>query len=410
MASKELIGIGELDPYLDRAREIQAGFFMGPASPPTSGRRSVRHDARSSMRFALSEEHTALAATAARWAESNFGPARLRQRTAGEPADIADALAELARFGWLGIVVPEDHGGSGGTLLDGCLIAEQLARHLAPVPFAGDALVAATAMALLGQPGQRPVALSDLAEGSRVFSLVLDERLCWPPGVGERRAYEWVPGAWLLVPEGPELVATRQLNADPLPCEDLLRSVARVPAGTTGSAPAPDSAQRLLATAHVALAACLVGAMAGAMATALAHVASREQFGRTIGSFQAVQHLCADMLVDVESSRTATYGAAWAVDNRPPAGPRWWRRPRPRPGPPRPPAGSARPPSNSTGAWATPGSATSISICGPPSSWGRPSVESRAPSIRWPTGSSLRRRPQWSGVEWVPVATRGREG
>ena len=271
------------------------------------------------MRFALSEEHTALAATAARWAESNFGPARLRQVAAGEPADIADALAELARFGWLGIVVPEEHGGSGGTLLDGCLIAEQLTRHLAPVPFAGDALVAATAMALLGQPGQRPVALSDLAEGSRVFSLVLDERLCWPPGVGERRAYEWVPGAWLLVPEGPELVATRQLSADPLPCEDLLRSVARVPAGTTGSPPPPDSAQRLLATAHVALAACLVGAMTGAMATALAHVASREQFGRTIGSFQAVQHLCADMLVDVESSRTATYGAAWAVDNRPAA-------------------------------------------------------------------------------------------
>jgi alkylation response protein AidB-like acyl-CoA dehydrogenase len=55
------------------------------------------------------------------------------------------------------------------------------------------------------------------------------------------------------------------------------------------------------------------------MQTALDHVANRQQFGRSIGSFQAVQHLCADMLVDVESSRTATYGAAWAVDHRPPA-------------------------------------------------------------------------------------------
>lgn len=266
------------------------------------------------MRFALSEEHQALAATAGRWAEASFGPARLRQAAAGQPVDQAGVRTELAEMGWLGIVVPEALGGSGGTVLDGCLVAEQLARHLVPAPFAGPALVVATAAALLPEV-ERTGVLTGLADGTTAYALVLDERLRWPPVAGEGRAFEWTPGARLLVP-GPEGLAEEDPGAaSPIPCQDLTRQVGRVPGLAPWADPSGDRTELVLAVAHVGLAACLVGTMSGAMDTALAHVATRQQFGRTIGSFQAVQHLCADMLVDVESARTATYGAAWAVGN-----------------------------------------------------------------------------------------------
>ena len=266
------------------------------------------------MRFALSEEHQALAATAGRWAEASFGPARLRQAAAGQPVDQTAVRTELAEMGWLGIVVPEGLGGSAGTVLDGCLVAEQLARHLVPVPFTGPALVVATAAALL--PGvDRTRVLTALAAGTAAHALVLDDQLRWPPESEEGRAFEWTPGARLLVPGGDGLVEADAEAVSPIPCQDLTRQVAQVPGLAPWAAPTGGGVERVLAVAHVGLAASLVGTMSGAMDTALAHVATREQFGRTIGSFQAVQHLCADMLVDVESARTATYGAAWAVDN-----------------------------------------------------------------------------------------------
>ena len=267
------------------------------------------------MRFALTEEHEALAVTAGRWAEAEFGASRLRQVAAGQPLDTGRVWSQLAEFGWSGILVPEELGGSNGTVLDGCLIAEQLSRHLVPVPFVGPALVAATAADLLAAT-ERERVLTDLAEGSATYALVLDEQLRWPPLAGPGRAFEWLPGAGLLQPGGAGLAVAHDA-ASSVPCQDLLRHVGQVPLTGGGSPLEGPVVDRVLAVAHVGLAAALVGSMSGAMATALEHVKSREQFGRTIGSFQAVQHLCADMLVDVESSRTATYGAAWLVDNAP---------------------------------------------------------------------------------------------
>jgi alkylation response protein AidB-like acyl-CoA dehydrogenase len=65
----------------------------------------------------------------------------------------------------------------------------------------------------------------------------------------------------------------------------------------------------------VATSAVLVGYMHGALRSAVEHARRRTQFGRPIASFQAIQHLCAELLIDAEAGRTATYGAAWSVDN-----------------------------------------------------------------------------------------------
>jgi alkylation response protein AidB-like acyl-CoA dehydrogenase len=269
------------------------------------------------VRFALSDEHLELATTAGRWASTSFGPARLRAVAAAEEVlDQGAVRRELADLGWLGLLVPPELDGSGGTVLDACLVAEQLARHLVPAPFVGPALVVATAAGLLAPDAGREV-LTSLAAGDAAWALVLDAELGWPGAGGPGRAFEWVPGARLLVPTDGGLAVADDRSAEPLPCEDLCRQVAAV--GEVGPGPTGPAAGQVAAVAHVGLSAVLVGVMTGAMETAVAHVQSREQFGRTIGSFQAVQHLCADMLVDVESSRTALYGAAWGVDHLDPA-------------------------------------------------------------------------------------------
>jgi alkylation response protein AidB-like acyl-CoA dehydrogenase len=268
------------------------------------------------MDFSLSAEQQALADTASRWAAANFGSAVLRATLDGVPFRFEEVWQQLADFGWLGINVPGGLGGSDGTLVDACVIAEQLSRHLAPIPFTGNAVIAAAA-GLLMADGVREQVLSDLAAGTRTFALVLDDHLVWPPGSISGIAWEWTPTSSLLVPDGRCLVAIDGLPCEALEPQDLLRTLARV----RGIEPHPpglsDAEWRFLAVAHVAMAACLVGAMAGALGLAVEHAKTRQQFGRPIGSFQAVQHICADMLVDVETSRTAMYGAAWAADNLP---------------------------------------------------------------------------------------------
>lgn len=268
------------------------------------------------MDFALTDEHLELIATVERWAEANFGSARLREPNAdGKRLDAR--WQEAANYGWLGLLVPLDEGGSGGTMVDAVLVAEALARHLAPIPYGGNAIIAAVALELVTDHGSHREAL---AAGSERFSLLTDTRLGWPAATAASeaapaRAWEWTPGAGLLVASGTGLRVRHDLAVSPLDGEDLLRTVGTVGtvAGEQGAYGGPY--ERVQAAAHLATTAALCGAMAGAMAVAVEHAKNRHQFGRPIGSFQAIAHLCADMLVDVETSRTALLGAAWAFDH-----------------------------------------------------------------------------------------------
>jgi alkylation response protein AidB-like acyl-CoA dehydrogenase len=221
----------------------------------------------------------------------------------------------MCELGWPGVLVPEDLGGTGGSLVDAAILIEELTRALAPVPYAGNAVLAAAALRLFAAPRMARECLADLAAGSR-FSIALDETLDWPPGPGRGIAWQWVPGSAALVGDGCGLQRIGPQQVAPSHSQDLLRGCGRVEIPEPRSAdPASEPAQRFVAHAHVANAAALVGAMAGALDLTVAHASQREQFGRKIGAFQAVRHLCADMLTDLEASRSALYGAAWAVDH-----------------------------------------------------------------------------------------------
>jgi alkylation response protein AidB-like acyl-CoA dehydrogenase len=208
--------------------------------------------------------------------------------------------------------VPEQQGGSDGSATDACVVAEVLGRHIAPVPYVGTAIAAA---ALLQLAEGQPEALADLCGGG-AYSVLLGDRL-EEPATEATVAFDWTQGARgvALSPNGTASVHDLVEDA---PVEDIdplhpLRRVRPVPAAPAWT----EGARRARAVAWTGAAAFLTGLADGALRQAVDYAGQREQYGRPIGSFQAVQHLCADMLVDVQTSRSISYGASWAVDHAP---------------------------------------------------------------------------------------------
>jgi len=261
------------------------------------------------MRFALSEEQVALQRTveevcAGSVSDPGFGstPAGI----AGARDEIWPALAEL---GLVGVLVPVELGGVGGTLVDACAVAESLGRSLAPVPFVGSAIAAAAV--LTRGPGNEP-ALTELAAG-QTHSVLLDEQLRLTDGRAAI-AFDWAPdGRGVCIREGRAVVVELE-EPCVLPGVDLLHPLAAATPVETSAGSSPE-ARRAQAIIWTGLAAHLLGLAAGTLAQAVTHAKAREQYGRPIGSFQAIQHLCADMLVDVETCRSIVYGAAWSVEH-----------------------------------------------------------------------------------------------
>lgn len=241
----------------------------------------------------------------------------LRRRLAGSPAargpydggppgpDV-DLWAALVDLGVAGIGIAEDRGGSGGDVVDLVVVAEELGRAVAPVPFVGSA-VAASAIAAAADGDRARAWLAGLAAGTEIGGVALD---------GEPLVLDATAATLLVVLDddgGLSVVPSPQL--EPLPSVDRTRPVARWCRDASAAHPlaargAADRARRLQVTLYAAEA---VGVAADALARTAAHTRDRHQFGLPIGTFQAVKHRLADMLVGVESARSAAYAAAWAL-------------------------------------------------------------------------------------------------
>lgn len=223
----------------------------------------------------------------------------------------SEAWQAVAELGWAGVLVPEELGGSGGTLVDACILAEVLAGALAPVPFVGTAIGAASLLAAAGDAERQ----QRLAAGEP-FCLAVDQRLQWP-SAEPRLAFDWLPGATALQigPDGSVAAADttppEDRQIDPLHPLGLVTGLS----GELGEL--SEANRRVLASVRVGLAAAAVGLGAAALDEAVAYAKERVQYGRPIAEFQAIQHICADMLVEVEASRSMAYGAAWTVENEP---------------------------------------------------------------------------------------------
>ncbi len=242
-------------------------------------------------------------------------------------------------LGWSGVAIPEDAGGLGLGPMELALLAEQCGRHLAPVPFWSTACLAAPLIdALMSAPARDKMLRRIVAGEAATVALDLSARHgSGVVAVLSRKAQRgWAlkgrvadlvdasSAAFILVPAMSDdgtlaIVVLDSPSVSPSRTSfDLLRPSApmrfddlAIPADAvvaTGITP-PDFA-RALRTARLCLAAEQVGAAQGALDLTSTYIADRVQFGRTIASFQAVKHRCAELVVLISEARSLLYGAA----------------------------------------------------------------------------------------------------
>ncbi|MDT5220201.1 MAG: 3-oxochol-4-en-24-oyl-CoA dehydrogenase, partial [Mycobacterium sp.] len=221
-------------------------------------------------------------------------------------------FAGLADLGLFGVAVAEDSGGAGGSISDLCAMVEEAAKALVPGP------VATTALATLVVTD--PDLLDALMSGERFAGLALEGDVHVEGGAASGTV-PWALGAAsggvLLVPADGKLLVidleTDGVALEPLPAADFSRPLARV---VLTSAPATAiSATGIADLAATLLAAEAAGITRYSLQTAVAYAKVREQFGKPIGSFQAIKHICAEMLCRTEQAEVAASDAARAASD-----------------------------------------------------------------------------------------------
>jgi isovaleryl-CoA dehydrogenase len=262
---------------------------------------------------------------------------------------------KVAQLGWLGVAIPEEHGGSGGGLVDLCLFLEETARGMLPIGGFGVSMIVAGAVERFGTDDQKQQILGGVVEG-RVEAIAMSE-----PGAGSdvgalqcRATREnghyvvdgqktWISEAHLAdhvllvcrtdasggkhegltmlsIPSGTEGMEIRPIETmGGEVVNDVFFTGCRVPAerllGQEGGA-----WMQLMTGLNVErliLAALMLGTAQRSFDDLLAYVSEREQFGRPIGSFQALKHRIADLATEIECCRLLTYDVARRVDADP---------------------------------------------------------------------------------------------
>jgi alkylation response protein AidB-like acyl-CoA dehydrogenase len=258
------------------------------------------------MNFDFSEDQREIERTA-RELLSRQAPLAAAREVA-ETGSYDDELWQaLVALGWPGIAIEESYGGSGLGVVELSILLEQCGYALAASPLLASAS-AALVIQCAGSSKQRAAWLPLLAGGSATGALGLLHD-------GEAIVADAQDAAVIVLIERDghtACMAERDaVELEPLQTIDATRRYARV---RGRGSPLENDAGRGFQQALVALSAELVGVCQRALELTTAYVSERKQFGRPVGSFQAVSHRCAEMLLATEGARSATYGAAWAAD------------------------------------------------------------------------------------------------
>jgi alkylation response protein AidB-like acyl-CoA dehydrogenase len=291
------------------------------------------------MDFGLSEEQQLLLATVSRFVSEELSIERVRELVAKQPGHDGGAWQGLAELGVAGILVPEEHGGGGLSMLDAAVAAQALARGVAPAPFLGTAVMAATAIRTAGSREQQARWLPRIASGALRMGVAAGELVSRRGDAGVFARGDRLHGLALMAIDALDadvlLVAAGSSGEDLALVEANARGLVRTPLKTIdrtrgfaelaldGAAPvewlgprggAAAASRRMLDAGRAVLAADLLGAAERAIELAVAYAMQREQFGRKIASFQAVKHLCAEMVAELEPARSLVWYAAHAFD------------------------------------------------------------------------------------------------
>jgi alkylation response protein AidB-like acyl-CoA dehydrogenase len=301
------------------------------------------------MIFTFTDEQRELGATLRRFLQDKSPSAEVRRLMQTEQGYDPQTWAQLAgQLGLQGLAIPEKYGGSGAGPVELAIACEEMGRALLCAPYFATAVLAAHALLASGDQAAAEEFLPSLADGSVIATLaVCEDDGAWRAGRLQTRARRsgdgWVldgrksfvldghvAGLLLVVAQagaGPSLFAVQGgaggLSRRLLETLDMTRKQAAleldaVPARLVGAeGGAAGVVGQTLRHAAVALAAEQVGGAQRCLDMSVEYAKIRMQFGRPIGSFQAIKHMCADMLLEVESARSAAYYAAWAAQEQP---------------------------------------------------------------------------------------------
>ena len=278
------------------------------------------------MEFALSEDQRMLQDSLNGFLKDAAPLDTIRKIAVGDEAAAASLATGLDEFGLAGLHIAEDHGGLGLGLLDACVVQEALGYAIAPSRFMATT-VASHAMRFAGEGF-----LPGIASGETRMGLALTEMSSRRDGAGVTVEKDKLSGTSLLavsaegsthllaadisgalhVAETPELAVMQTID------RTQIFSEVRFDGQMSEMTLKPDD--EVLAAARLLVAADTLGAAQAMLDKAVAYAGERQQFGRVIGSFQAVKHMCAEMAARLEPSRALIWHAAHALDTGEPEG------------------------------------------------------------------------------------------
>ncbi|NGN91809.1 acyl-CoA/acyl-ACP dehydrogenase [Nocardioides sp. KC13] len=258
------------------------------------------------MRFALTEEQTDLVATVHTLIAKRAASMDLRAAIAtpeGYDTTLWQTLAE--QIGVTALAVPEAYGGVGCSYIEAHLVLEELGATLTPSPFVGT-LLATQVLAAAGTPAAGEL-LERIAGGATAAVVV----------PGSDVVIDAVGAEILLVFRGDQVHAAEPVTITPVPALDPTWRFGTVTVGDGEAVGTVDPAYVTTVGATM-MTALQAGAAREALERAVAYLKERHQFGRPLGSFQALKHRCADLLVQVETARTMSWAAAWELTQEAP--------------------------------------------------------------------------------------------
>jgi len=310
------------------------------------------------MDLGLSEEQEMLKASARDFLQKECPKRLVRQLDEGDEGYSSELWQKIAKQGWMGLVFPEKYGGNGGSFLDLIVLLEEMGYNILPGPFFSTVVLGGLTILATGSEEQKTEFLPKIASGETILSLALTEPTASYEAVSVKTEAIARNGKYVI--NGIKLFVLNANVADYILCvartkktknpEDgitiflvdaksqgvkcnLLRTLARdkqcevifnnvtVPKkNIIGKTDAGWPIMKdVLEKATVAKCAEMVGGAQAALDMAVNYAKERVQFGQPIGSFQAIQHHCANMVTDVSGSRFITYKAAWKVSEGLPA-------------------------------------------------------------------------------------------
>lgn len=310
------------------------------------------------MDLGLSEEQEMLKTSARDFLQKECPKKLVKQLDESDEGYSPELWQRIAGLGWLGLMFPDEYGGSGGSFLDLVVLLEEMGYNILPGPFFSTVVLGGPTILAAGNKEQKRELLPGIASGEIILTLALTE-----PSVGydassvkttavAHNGEYVINGTKLFVPdanvadlllcvartkeaENPEdgitifLVDAKSPGIECTLLKTLARDKQCEVLFNNASVPKENIlgeldqgwpvVQDALQKATVAKCAEMVGGAQAALDMAIAYAKERIQFNRPIGSFQAIQHYCANMVSDVDGSRFVTYKAAWKVSEGLPA-------------------------------------------------------------------------------------------